>query len=1212
MTRIHILKSILFIPVFFVATAYAEAATYYISASDAAASDTNTPIQAQSQATPWKSIARVNTALETANPGDTFLFKRGDTFVGEIDVARSGTAGSPIVFGAYGSGAKPIISGFATIAGGWTNVGGNIWEIDAPTGVDTQSTLVINGEVMPLARWPRATAGNGGYLMSDSGATVSLTDAALLGAPAFSAAEGTEVVVRTNHWTLTRASIATVSGTTIGFPSISSRYAVGANMGYFLQNSAAFLAENGDWAYNTSTRKLRLYYAGTPPTISVSSIDQLVSLNTADNLTFSDLSFQGAKINGMYGNTSSGITVDSSEVRYAGQYAIRFNYSGTISVTNSLIAESQNNGIFVYSPTLTGVTIRGNTFTNTGIRPGAIAKGMIADLLHAINVSVASTATIESNTIDTTGYVGIRFQGSNLSISKNIINRFTTVLDDGAAIYTYNRGDSPSSVDQWSARTVANNIISNGIGAGAGTASGAAQSYGIYLDLNTNNVSIANNTIFDVASKGITLNSPQQVSITDNTIYNTQVGVGFNRIHDGVSGGQDISGITMNGNALFQTANDQSAIQYVDFDINYPSTSTVDVRVAAMGAFGSNHYRLRNPSAFAVSYRTTPGGSLTQNPGRSLAQWKAFSNLDATSSEIVVPTYKINSQIGSSMVTSSSTFETGITGVTGFGSLCTYAPDTTSKLTGTGSLKVTVVTPTTSATAHCESSGRINPVTSGKKYVLRFSTIGTTSQGSFQVTLMHKSSSPIVLTPWQKGSFGTTRTEHEFLFDSPLTDSAPSWIIDMYAQPGGSLYIDNVEVYEVDASLLSDSEATIFAYNDTATPKTVTFTGRYTDVKSGTIYTTSMSLPAYTSTILLKSTGTPPVPTPDTTAPTVSLTSPASGATVSGTTVSLTATAADAVGVSRVDFYYGTTLIGTDTVAPYALTWTTTGIANGPYVLTAVATDAAGNSRTSTQVAVTVSNLVTDTTAPTISLVTPVSTTVSGTVTLTATASDNIAVTRVEFFKDSDTSPFATDTTAPYTASFSTTSVANGAHTIKATAFDAAGNRRTSNTLTLTVSNATPPTTTTTTPSSGGGGGGGSTTTETVVQTPTTPDPTTPAPALPVAPLSTVPGCTSGYRFSPINGKPCAGIASNVSTTAMPSLYNFGPTTLRVGSRGEGVKELQRFLNHFLNLGLKVDGILGPKTIAVMKTWQSQHGLKPDGLIGPKTKAMMNQIAATQ
>jgi len=70
--------------------------------------------------------------------------------------------------------------------------------------------------------------------------------------------------------------------------------------------------------------------------------------------------------------------------------------------------------------------------------------------------------------------------------------------------------------------------------------------------------------------------------------------------------------------------------------------------------------------------------------------------------------------------------------------------------------------------------------------------------------------------------------------------------------------------------------------------------------------------------------------------------------------------------------------------------------------------------------------------------------------------------------------------------------------------------------------------------------------------------------------------------------------------------YNFGTVTLRNGSRGEAVKELQRFLNQSVNWGLVVDGKLGPKTIEVIRTWQRDNGLVADGLVGAKTKAKMN------
>ena len=100
-------------------------------------------------------------------------------------------------------------------------------------------------------------------------------------------------------------------------------------------------------------------------------------------------------------------------------------------------------------------------------------------------------------------------------------------------------------------------------------------------------------------------------------------------------------------------------------------------------------------------------------------------------------------------------------------------------------------------------------------------------------------------------------------------------------------------------------------------------------------------------------------------------------------------------------------------------------------------------------------------------------------------------------------------------------------------------------------------------------------------------------------------GCAGGNSFSATTGKPCAGN----SVVAMPAArvtYNFGLATLKNGSQGSAVVELQKFLNAKLNLGLTLDGKLGPKTIAVIKKWQKNNGLVADGLIGVKTKAIMN------
>jgi arylsulfatase A-like enzyme len=191
---------------------------------------------------------------------------------------------------------------------------------------------------------------------------------------------------------------------------------------------------------------------------------------------------------------------------------------------------------------------------------------------------------------------------------------------------------------------------------------------------------------------------------------------------------------------------------------------------------------------------------------------------------------------------------------------------------------------------------------------------------------------------------------------------------------------------------------------------------------------------------------------PDQTAPTVSVTAPAAGATVSGT-VTISATASDNVGVTGVQFKLDGAPLGAEiTTAPYDFSWDTTAVADGAHTLEAVARDAAGNVGTSGAITVKVSNQP-DQAAPTVSITAPAAgATVSGTVTISASASDNVGVTGVQFKLDG--APLGAEiTAAPYDFSWDTTAVADGAHTLEAVARDAAGNVGKSASVSVTVNN---------------------------------------------------------------------------------------------------------------------------------------------------------------
>lgn len=69
--------------------------------------------------------------------------------------------------------------------------------------------------------------------------------------------------------------------------------------------------------------------------------------------------------------------------------------------------------------------------------------------------------------------------------------------------------------------------------------------------------------------------------------------------------------------------------------------------------------------------------------------------------------------------------------------------------------------------------------------------------------------------------------------------------------------------------------------------------------------------------------------------------------------------------------------------------------------------------------------------------------------------------------------------------------------------------------------------------------------------------------------------------------------------------------TARAGSKGESVKQVQRFLNWYGNFKLAVDGECGPKTMRAIMVYQNTEGLAVDADFGTKSKARANTYKAT-
>ena len=142
----------------------------------------------------------------------------------------------------------------------------------------------------------------------------------------------------------------------------------------------------------------------------------------------------------------------------------------------------------------------------------------------------------------------------------------------------------------------------------------------------------------------------------------------------------------------------------------------------------------------------------------------------------------------------------------------------------------------------------------------------------------------------------------------------------------------------------------------------------------------------------------------DATPPVVDLVNPTGGSTyIEPGTITVAADATDNVGVTMVQFFDNGALIYTDQNAPYEFSWTFDDTDNGEHACTAKAFDTVGNSSESNPVVITVAIDNSDTTQPVAAITSPADGSTymePGTVTIAAAATDNVGVSKVNFYLD--------------------------------------------------------------------------------------------------------------------------------------------------------------------------------------------------------------------
>jgi len=482
------MKRLIFIPLLLISLILS-ATNYYVKTggSDAA--------NGLSNGTAWATISKVNTiwAAGTFAPGDSILFNRGDTFIGVITAKESGTAGNLIVIGAYGTGAKPIITGFTDISGSWTNYSGNIYRKAVTTSSDMRY-LTIGGVNTLMGRYPNT----GRNIVTTGGSNTSLIDATNL-TQADDYWNGAEIVVRPNAYSHERLKVLDfVQSTRKITYTTTAVYTNTAGYGYFMQNSIRCLTDNGDWCWDGSY--VYMYYGSDPSalTIKAATYDYGIDINNYDYIGVANVRVEGYNVagirnrdgdyntitgttasrcvTGIYNYNADYVTISTDSVHYCGWYGISLSQC--------------NNG-----------TVDSNVVLYIGLDGGFGYRGM-----EGISVTSANFTNVSKNDVNHIGYDGIRLSiANNCIIEKNRVRDYCYLIDDGGGIYTSYMNvtritDNYPEALPYVGNTIRYNFVEGGDGTVSKAdspegATGIYYNYGIYLDYETQHVYVNNNLV---------------------------------------------------------------------------------------------------------------------------------------------------------------------------------------------------------------------------------------------------------------------------------------------------------------------------------------------------------------------------------------------------------------------------------------------------------------------------------------------------------------------------------------------------------------------------------------------------------------------------------------------------------------------------------------------------------------------------------------------
>ena len=785
----------------------------------------NDALDGKSPANAWKTIDKYNASKAAIVPGDSVLFKRGNTFVGKI-LHRSGAAGKPVVYAAYGFGAKPVITGAEQIQN-WVSKGNNIYTI---TGNNLYTHLFVNKKQITIARFPNQlytfiTALNGNTAINSliNIAGVNWT--------------GASFHYRRQNDQIQKGTVIAHSGTSL---TLDSNVNMLVNHGFYLDNHLAALDLPYEWFQDKATKLITIKLpAGVLPsslTIDGSFLDigldlswagKYVTVHNLEFRNFTNTAVRGSDVNNIrvlncdfYSNNSSGIWMEG----------IGTNYSANNEIDGNKFYDHNNIAFGVNK--CSNLKVTNNLAKRIALIPGYENPGL-NDGMGMFLLSIKNSY-VGYNVADSTGYSNIVSSGEYNTFERNTLSNHGLSKNDNGFIQFWGGHTHHN--------TIRENICFNGFGNIDGLPEVPTPGYygnGLYFDDYTHDITITGNTVYN-SGKGIFVQSSQNMTVKDNLTFNC-TSSGFTAVEKdpteiipeySLGWSRKVSGLTLRKNIFYATEAPQNNIGF------YSSECGTDYD---FGTSDSNY--VFNPySNLTFDKRFPACGKYPPSDVYALKSWQTKYNqeLNSKTNKIVYPENSYTFS-GSEML-SNGNFDQNVTSWT------TYQAGVTPTWDGVNGLNGGTVKLTNTTTGDGELSGPKFNFVAGKKYLLKF----TAKTARYEmVTVAFARNSPY--TRFNTKGFPVDKEVYNGEWYFTASGGDPITKIQFYISAGNTLWLDNVSLKEVSTATPDNfSERSKLFVNKTTTEQTFSLAGlSYFDL-DGNPVCGSIKVAPYRSKVLMR------------------------------------------------------------------------------------------------------------------------------------------------------------------------------------------------------------------------------------------------------------------------------------------------------------------------------------------------------------------------